>query len=343
MSNTTDEPEADNPPAVSRTPAGLPKRVPFSGPHPGDHGRGAISQSPPPLASPALTAAIAQAVAASPARERAQQSFPTSPPPLRTGIDPAPGRVDPPDEPPSGTAPAARGRRTLLVPIGLVVVLALAAALLWFDRNPAPEQPGSAEAVTPQTSAPTEGAAAPGSLAPPSGQASSGQSPSGQSASGPLTSAAPPSHVGVAPAAGTTARPTPTASANTTGRDLALHRPATASGTEGAAWAPANAVDGVADTRWSSAFSDPQWLSVDLGARWQISKIVIRWENAYATAYRVEVSTDGTAWHTVFSTAQGQGGDITVKPTGVSARYVRLYGTHRIGEYGYSVYELEVH
>lgn len=129
---------------------------------------------------------------------------------------------------------------------------------------------------------------------------------------------------------------------NTTGRNLALNRPAWASGSEGAAWVPANAVDGVADSRWSSAFADPQWLKVDLGTRWQISKIVVRWERAYGTAYRVEVSTDDKTWKSVFSTARGQGGDVIISTTGVTARFVRLYGTHRSSEYGYSVYELEV-
>ena len=43
-------------------------------------------------------------------------------------------------------------------------------------------------------------------------------------------------------------------------------RPATASSAESAAMGAGAAVDGNTGTRWSSAFSDPQWIQVDLGA-----------------------------------------------------------------------------
>ncbi|MEV6971538.1 discoidin domain-containing protein, partial [Hamadaea sp. NPDC051192] len=41
---------------------------------------------------------------------------------------------------------------------------------------------------------------------------------------------------------------------------------ATASSAENATFPASAAVDGNTGTRWSSAFSDPQWLQVDLGA-----------------------------------------------------------------------------
>ncbi len=47
--------------------------------------------------------------------------------------------------------------------------------------------------------------------------------------------------------------------------NAALGRPATASSTENATFPAGNAVDGNPGTRWSSAFSDPQWVQVDLG------------------------------------------------------------------------------
>src|SRR5262249_20694673 len=47
---------------------------------------------------------------------------------------------------------------------------------------------------------------------------------------------------------------------------LSAGRPATASTTESAQYAASNVTDGNATTRWSSAFADPQWVSVDLGA-----------------------------------------------------------------------------
>ena len=47
---------------------------------------------------------------------------------------------------------------------------------------------------------------------------------------------------------------------------LSQGKPATASSSENAGMAAADAVDGNTGTRWSSAFSDPQWIQVDLGA-----------------------------------------------------------------------------
>jgi hypothetical protein len=141
-----------------------------------------------------------------------------------------------------------------------------------------------------------------------------------------------------------TAPATSSTSANTSGRNLALSGRATASSTEGsgAARQASYAIDGDLATRWSSGFSDPQWLKVDLGARWQISEIGLNWENAHATAYRVELSTDGTTWKSVYRTTNGQAGEVTVDVAKLPARFVRMYGTKRSTDYGYSLLELEV-
>ena len=54
---------------------------------------------------------------------------------------------------------------------------------------------------------------------------------------------------------------------------LSQGRPATASSTENAASPASAAVDGNPGTRWSSAFGDPQWLQVDLGATATIGQV----------------------------------------------------------------------
>jgi len=54
------------------------------------------------------------------------------------------------------------------------------------------------------------------------------------------------------------------------------------------------AVDGNAGTRWSSAAADPQWISVDLGSSQSICQVGLSWETAYATAYQLQTSPDGT-------------------------------------------------
>ncbi|GAA2077686.1 discoidin domain-containing protein [Actinomadura alba] len=123
---------------------------------------------------------------------------------------------------------------------------------------------------------------------------------------------------------------------------LSQGRPATASSTENAGTAAANAVDGNTGTRWSSAFSDPQWIQVDLGATATINRVVLNWEAAYATAYQVQVSADGSTWSTIHSTTSGTGGVQTLNVSG-SGRYVRVYGTARGTGYGYSLWEFQVY
>jgi fibronectin type 3 domain-containing protein len=122
---------------------------------------------------------------------------------------------------------------------------------------------------------------------------------------------------------------------------LSQAQPATASSVQGAGYPASNAVDGSLSTRWSSAFSDPQWLEVDLGATHSISKVVLYWETAYATAFQIQTSNDGTNWTTIYSTTTGTGGTQTLNLTG-SGRYVRMYGTKRATGYGYSLWEFQV-
>ncbi len=122
---------------------------------------------------------------------------------------------------------------------------------------------------------------------------------------------------------------------------LSQGHPATASSLEGAGYQASNAVDGNTGTRWSSAFSDPQWLEVDLGATHTISHVALNWEAAYAKAFQIQTSTDGTNWTTIYSTTTGTGGVQTIPVSG-SGRYVRMYGTQRATGYGYSLWEFQV-
>ncbi len=122
---------------------------------------------------------------------------------------------------------------------------------------------------------------------------------------------------------------------------LSQGRPTTASSTENASFPAANATDGNTGTRWSSAFSDPQWLEVDLGSTHTISQVVLNWETAYATAFQIQTSADGTNWTTIYSTSSGTGGVQTIPVSG-SGRYVRMYGTQRATQYGYSLWEFQV-
>ena len=122
---------------------------------------------------------------------------------------------------------------------------------------------------------------------------------------------------------------------------LSQGRPATASSTESAGTPASAAVDGNAGTRWSSAFADPQWIQVDLGATATIEQVVLQWEGAYATAFQIQVSNNATTWTPVYTTTSGTGGTQTLAVAG-SGRYVRLYATVRATGWGYSLWEFQV-
>ncbi|HEY4461522.1 MAG TPA: ricin-type beta-trefoil lectin domain protein [Streptosporangiaceae bacterium] len=123
--------------------------------------------------------------------------------------------------------------------------------------------------------------------------------------------------------------------------NLALNRPTTASSAQSASFPASAATDGNTGTRWSSAFSDPQWLEVDLGSSQPICRVTLNWETAYATAYQIQTSADGTNWTTIYSTTTGTGGTQTLNVSG-TGRYIRMYGTARATQYGYSLWEFQV-
>jgi beta-glucosidase len=123
---------------------------------------------------------------------------------------------------------------------------------------------------------------------------------------------------------------------------LSQGKPVTASSTENAGTPASAAVDGDTGTRWSSASSDPQWLQVDLGGSATVSQVVLTWEAAYATAFQIQISGDGATWTTVYSTTTSTGGTQTLNVSG-TGRYVRMYGTARATQWGYSLWEFQVY
>ena len=100
-------------------------------------------------------------------------------------------------------------------------------------------------------------------------------------------------------------------------------------------------MDGNSGTRWSSAFSDPQWLEVDLGSSQAICQVTLQWENAYATAFRSRPRPTARTGPPSTPPPRGTGGTQTLNVTG-TGRYVRMYGTARATQYGYSLWEFQV-
>jgi hypothetical protein len=124
--------------------------------------------------------------------------------------------------------------------------------------------------------------------------------------------------------------------------NLALNKPVTASSTEAGANVAANAVDGSMSTRWSSLYADPQWIYVDLQSSYDVSRVKISWEAAYASAYQIQISTNASTWTTMRSVTGNT--SLVNDQTGLvgTGRYVRINGTARATQWGYSIFELEV-
>ena len=127
------------------------------------------------------------------------------------------------------------------------------------------------------------------------------------------------------------------------GDNLALNQPTACSSIESGSYGPEKAVDGSTSTRWSSEFSDPQWIYVDLGEEFTIHAVRLNWEAAYGSAYKIQVSDNASDWTDVYSTSSGNGGIDQIDFAATSARYVRMYGTGRGTPYGYSLWEFGVY
>jgi hypothetical protein len=126
---------------------------------------------------------------------------------------------------------------------------------------------------------------------------------------------------------------------------VALGKTVTVSSLESTSYPGSNAVDGNTTTRWSSAFSDPQWIEVDLGASYSISEVDLTWETACGSNYLIQVSTDNVNWTTLTTVTGNTSSGLLTYPyaSPTAARYVRMYGTARATPYGYSLYEFAVY
>ena len=83
-------------------------------------------------------------------------------------------------------------------------------------------------------------------------------------------------------------------------------------------------------------------ITVDLGATATVHSVMLQWDPAYATAYKLQVSNDNVNWTDIYSTTTGTGFKQTLTGLNGTGRYVRMYGTARSSAYGYSLWEFEV-
>ncbi|WP_339244487.1 discoidin domain-containing protein [Paenibacillus sp. FSL R10-2796] len=126
-------------------------------------------------------------------------------------------------------------------------------------------------------------------------------------------------------------------------QNLAKGKQTTASSSPNAQVAAGYAVDGDPASRWGSEASDPQWIYVDLGSSYKVNRVKLNWEAAYSKSYKIEVSDNAADWTEVYSTEAGDGGIDMITFDPVNAQYVRMYGTQRGTNYGYSLYEFDIY
>ncbi|MGW1013639.1 beta-N-acetylglucosaminidase domain-containing protein [Streptomyces termitum] len=129
----------------------------------------------------------------------------------------------------------------------------------------------------------------------------------------------------------------------TGGPDLARTATASSSGDETPDFPAALAADGDPETRWSSPVDDGAWLQLELAAPARVGQVVLNWQDAHPSRYRVRVSADGRTWRTAATVADGRGGRESVRMDEADTRFVRVQGEKRATEYGYSLWSVEAY
>ncbi|MEV5417594.1 discoidin domain-containing protein [Streptomyces albogriseolus] len=135
-------------------------------------------------------------------------------------------------------------------------------------------------------------------------------------------------------------------------RNLALNRPATATGSQDV-YTPGKAVDGDPNTYWESAnHAFPQTLTIDLGAARTVRRVVLKlppqaaWQ-ARTQTLSVQGSTDGSAYTTLAAAREyrfdpATGNTVTV-PVDGGPRHLRLHVTGNTGWPAAQFSEVEVY
>jgi RHS repeat-associated protein len=124
--------------------------------------------------------------------------------------------------------------------------------------------------------------------------------------------------------------------------NIALNKTATASSIQAGGYEAAKAMDGNTGTRWSSASTDNEWIYVNLGSLNYIDTVKIRWENAYASEYKIQFSNDASQWTDAAHITNGANEYRSIPAGHGIAQYVKMQGIHRGTGYGYSIWEFEV-
>ncbi|MFJ3595568.1 beta-N-acetylglucosaminidase domain-containing protein [Streptomyces sp. NPDC090126] len=129
----------------------------------------------------------------------------------------------------------------------------------------------------------------------------------------------------------------------TGGPDLARTAKASSSGDETPDFPASAATDNDPETRWSSPAQDDAWWQTELEKPVRLGQVVLSWQDAYASRYRIQVSADGRVWRTAATVAEGRGGRESVRMDAKDTRFIRVQGESRATQYGYSLWSVEAY
>lgn len=108
---------------------------------------------------------------------------------------------------------------------------------------------------------------------------------------------------------------------------------------------PVSLVDGDLRTRWSSAYAEPQHVTLRFGKPFPLQRVRLHWETAAAAEYRVLASANGKKWTTVGSVTNTTAGPRVdeIDGKGASCAVLKLEFLKRLNpDWGFSLYEIEV-
>ncbi|MFE6780463.1 beta-N-acetylglucosaminidase domain-containing protein [Streptomyces sp. NPDC057702] len=129
----------------------------------------------------------------------------------------------------------------------------------------------------------------------------------------------------------------------TGGPDLARTARATSSADESADFPASAAIDGDPATRWSSPATDDAWLQLELDRPTRLGRLDLHWQDAHATRYRVQVSTNGHTWRTAATVDSSDGGRETVHLDAPDTHFIRVQGDQRATRFGYSLWSIRAY
>ncbi len=130
-----------------------------------------------------------------------------------------------------------------------------------------------------------------------------------------------------------------------TPNNLAYKKKITASSIESGSeeYDPANANDGDISTRWSSKYTDSEWIYIDFGEPVKFTSVKLDWEYSYATHYSIMISNDALSWTEIYENKSSDGFLDMIDGLNAEARYLKIDCRKRFNFNGYSLWEIEVY